>query len=284
MSGEILNILSNDVSHELLHEIDITLRSAENNNTPNRRNISTPNDHAAMPAVIATSSRNGVLGVRDNLAAPPPQPNFEPAIGSQHLDCLLGGCPNPDSIKSSNSSSSNSSCAGDDGDIYDVLDDDPIDEVEPELLIDDRGADEMVVQAGEAAGQLGQVDDHERALVEFADRFNTILSTERFCPDNFNTFEIILNEFIIFCQNHVKLPPIDKKKKKLSYRPVSVDDARELQKQYKRNRRQTIRTIRGEGGEYCEIDPDAVAGHFCLPRSEAPDDSSFLNTDTTNIP
>lgn len=79
-----------------------------------------------------------------------------------------------------------------------------------------------------------------------------------FNEDRFIEFTEKLNLFTQFTQTHVKLPKLRKLNPK-NRRKKNVLNHKEIQRQYRRNRRQTIRAILAEDSDTCEIDADEVA-------------------------
>lgn len=91
---------------------------------------------------------------------------------------------------------------------------------------------------------------YDEALEVFRAKFKDITITNE---NRFYEFSEILGNFVKFAQDFVRLPVRKQKRENRRKKPINVRNPKELQKNYRWNKRQTMRAIQGDESDSCEM-------------------------------
>lgn len=105
---------------------------------------------------------------------------------------------------------------------------------------------------------LGLESLDESPSAPFTSKFRDILAN--FNDESWPTFCAELEDYILFAQKHAKLPP--PAENGATRKEANPHNHRDIQRTYKRNRRQAMRLILGDNLRRCELSLDDIIAHF----------------------
>ena len=95
---------------------------------------------------------------------------------------------------------------------------------------------------------------------------------------NFEVFEDRVAEFTTRVRKELGIrDKADSDRKKVKRRVVDPLDCKALQKLYRSNRKKALRVILSEESEFCNLDPELVASHYCSEPADESNDKSYLD-------
>lgn len=120
---------------------------------------------------------------------------------------------------------------------------------------------------------LGAIEAEPSYLGQYLRRFNELLYSDN---DIFEEFCSVLEDFMKSCKDHLGFKEYNDDEKRRRPKDIDVEDPTTIQKVYRNNRRKALRLIYGDDSQFCDLDPEVVADHFCTQAADAPSDTNFM--------
>lgn len=144
---------------------------------------------------------------------------------------------------------------------------------EEEDLVDEDGDDNDPGAIGPNVPIPEDVSAECGFFQRFSSRLNNMLGQEN---PNFQEFEALAEDLVVCMKKELNFKSSEGDGAARPSKHVSVDDAKSVQRLYRKNRKKALRIIYNDESDFCDLDPEAVANHYATDAQDQLSDLTFM--------
>lgn len=144
---------------------------------------------------------------------------------------------------------------------------------EEEDLVDEDGDDNDPGGIGPNVPIPEDVSAECGFLQRFSSRLNNMLGQEN---PNFQEFEALAEDLVVCMKKELNFKSSEGDGAARPSKHVSVDDAKSVQRLYRKNRKKALRIIYNDESDFCDLDPEAVANHYATDAQDQLSDLTYF--------
>lgn len=107
----------------------------------------------------------------------------------------------------------------------------------------------------------------------FSSHFNSLLNQEN---PNFTEFQSLVEDFTLCVKKELNFKTDPGHGAPRPPKVISFDDAKAIQRLYRKNRKKALRIIYDDPSDFCDLDPELVANHYNTDSTPPPDNTDFM--------